>query len=92
MDDNDNPRVQAHAGAALVNFSEECPKNILAQYLDTIIAKLEQVLTAKFKEVSILISIYRACNFSDFKQNSLFSCPFTCLSQLSRIMCLPMVT
>ena len=52
MDDNDNPRVQAHAGAALVNFSEDCPKHILAQYLDTIIAKLEQVLTAKFKEVS----------------------------------------
>ena len=52
MDDNDNPRVQAHAGAALVNFSEDCPKGILVPYLDTIIAKLEQVLNAKFKEVS----------------------------------------
>ena len=31
MDDNGNPRVQAHAGAALVNFSEDCPKNILTQ-------------------------------------------------------------
>ena len=37
MDDNANPRVQAHAGAALVNFSEDCPKNILAPYLDAII-------------------------------------------------------
>lgn len=64
MDDNDNPRVQAHAGAALVNFSEECPKNILAQYLDTIIAKLEQVLTAKFKEVSFIsISQHAIINF-----------------------------
>lgn len=47
----DMPRVQAHAGAALVNFSEICPKNILTLYLDAIMMKLEQVLTAKFKEV-----------------------------------------
>lgn len=51
MDDYANPRVQAHAGAALVNFSEDCPKNILGQYLDPIIGKLEQVLSAKFREV-----------------------------------------
>ncbi len=49
MDDNDNPRVQAHAGAALVNFSEDCPKAILATYLDSIMAKLEAILSAKFK-------------------------------------------
>ncbi len=52
LDDNSNPRVQAHAGAALVNFSEDCPKTILAPYLDPLIAKLELVLQAKFKEVS----------------------------------------
>ena len=51
MDDYANPRVQAHAGAALVNFSEDCPKNILSPYLDVIISKLEQVLMAKVKEV-----------------------------------------
>jgi len=52
IDDNyDNPRVQAHAGAALVNFSEDCPKNILGLYLDPIICKLEQVLQAKFREL-----------------------------------------
>merc|ERR1719400_1205063 len=51
MDDNGNPRVQAHTGAALVNFSEDCPKNILTQYLDNIIAKLESILTSKFKEL-----------------------------------------
>lgn len=44
---------QAHAGAALVNFSEVCPKNILTTYLPTIIAKLESILAAKFKEVSL---------------------------------------
>ncbi|XP_071539871.1 importin-5 [Panulirus ornatus] len=51
MDDGVNPRVQAHAGAALVNFSEVCPKNILTTYLPTIIAKLESILAAKFKEL-----------------------------------------
>lgn len=51
MDDNANPRVQAHAGAALVNFSEDCPKVILTPYLDAIIEKLESILSSKFKEL-----------------------------------------
>ncbi|KAK6963036.1 Importin-5 [Biomphalaria glabrata] len=50
LDDEANPRVQAHGAAALVNFSEECPKHLLVQYLDVIILKLEQVLTHKFRE------------------------------------------
>ena len=33
MQDSANPRVQAHSGATLVNFSEDCPKNILLPYL-----------------------------------------------------------
>lgn len=53
MDDNENPRVQAHGAAALVNFSDECPKSILQEYLDVILAKLEQVLNNKLQEVSI---------------------------------------
>lgn len=57
LDDNNNPRVQAHGAAALVNFSEECPKVILSQYLDVIILKLEEVLNSKFKEASISSSI-----------------------------------
>ncbi|SPP83609.1 importin-5 [Drosophila guanche] len=51
LDDVQNPRVQAHAGAALVNFSEDCPKNILTRYLDGIMAKLEAILNSKFKEL-----------------------------------------
>lgn len=50
LDDVENPRVQAHAGAALVNFSEGCPKNILTRYLDAIMMKLEAILDSKFKE------------------------------------------
>lgn len=46
-----NPRVQAHAGAALVNFSEDCPKNILIRYLDDIMSELEKILNSKFKEL-----------------------------------------
>lgn len=51
LEDEQNPRVQAHAGAALVNFSEDCPKNILTRYLDAIMAKLENILNSKFKEL-----------------------------------------
>ena len=51
LDDHDHPRVQAHAGAALVNFSEACPKNLFLPYLDAILTKLEKVLNSKISEV-----------------------------------------
>ncbi|EDO35645.1 predicted protein [Nematostella vectensis] len=51
LDDLANPRVQAHAGAALVNFCEDCPKSTLHPYLDSILAKLEAVLSAKLQEL-----------------------------------------
>ncbi|XP_078613606.1 importin-5-like isoform X1 [Branchiostoma floridae x Branchiostoma japonicum] len=51
LDDFQHPRVQAHAGAALVNFSEDCPKSLLLPYLDPILAKLEHVLSVKIQEV-----------------------------------------
>lgn len=51
LDDVANPRVQAHAGAALVNFSEDCPKNILTKYLDNIMQKLGNILNTKFNEL-----------------------------------------
>ena len=51
MQDSANPRVQAHSGATLVNFSEDCPKNILLPYLPNFMNRLEEVLTAKFHEL-----------------------------------------
>ena len=51
LDDNNNPRVQAHGGAALVNFAEDAPKNILITYLDNIVNKLQDVLVAKVYDV-----------------------------------------
>ena len=55
LDDNNNPRVQAHGGAALVNFAEDAPKNILITYLDSIVNKLQDVLIAKVYDVNILL-------------------------------------
>jgi len=51
LDDHDNPRTQAHGGAALVNFSEDCPARLLVEHLPQIIEKLEQVLSRKYQEV-----------------------------------------
>ncbi|KAL9255453.1 Importin-5-like protein [Drosera capensis] len=40
MDDYQNPRVQAHAASAVLNFSENCTPEILSPYLDGIVTKL----------------------------------------------------
>ncbi|OAY28974.1 importin-5 [Manihot esculenta] len=40
MDDFPNPRVQAHAASAVLNFSENCTPDILTPYLDGIVSKL----------------------------------------------------
>jgi len=39
-----------------VNFSDDCPKTILATYLDNILAKLEAVLASKLREVGTVIT------------------------------------
>ncbi|KAL4855412.1 Importin-5 [Chlorella vulgaris] len=44
MDDFNNPRVQAHACAAVVNFAEASDQDTLAPYLDTLISKLLALL------------------------------------------------
>lgn len=51
LDDHENPRTQAHGGAALVNFAEDCPPRLLVEHLPQIIEKLEQVLSRKYQEV-----------------------------------------
>lgn len=42
--DSPEPRVQAHAAAALVNFCEEAEKEILEPYLDNLLTHLFQLL------------------------------------------------
>jgi hypothetical protein len=49
--DLNTPRVAAHAGAALVNFSSDCPKNIISIYLRVIMEKLESVLDLTFRSL-----------------------------------------
>lgn len=44
MDDFNNPRVQAHAAAAVVNFSEGAEADLMAPHLDTLITKLLTLL------------------------------------------------
>ncbi|CAI5473246.1 unnamed protein product [Closterium sp. Yama58-4] len=44
MDDAANPRVQAHATAAILNFSEAATPEIMAPYLDQLLNKLLQLL------------------------------------------------
>ncbi|GMH40252.1 hypothetical protein BSKO_08156 [Bryopsis sp. KO-2023] len=51
MDDNENPRVQAHASAALVNFCEACEVEDLVPYLDSLMEKLIQLLRCGSKVV-----------------------------------------
>lgn len=51
LDDYDTPRVQTHAGAALVNFSEQCPKSLLVKYLPVIVEKMQKVLQVRLDEV-----------------------------------------
>ena len=52
LEDEANPRVQAHGGAALVNFAEDSPKSILLTYLDSILNKLLDVLVKKVYELA----------------------------------------
>jgi importin-5 len=71
LDDHENPRTQAHGGAALVNFAEHCPPRLLVEHLPQIIEKLEQVLSRKYQEV-----IHYLINFNNFTYidlNSLFN-------------------
>ena len=80
MTDSGNPRVQAHSGAALVNFSEDCPKNILLPYLPDIMTRLKEELEAK---VGALAARLGAARLGSARLLVLF--PFT-LSPQNRIL------
>eukprot|EP00698_Gefionella_okellyi_P011181 TRINITY_DN2935_c0_g1_i1.p1 TRINITY_DN2935_c0_g1~~TRINITY_DN2935_c0_g1_i1.p1 ORF type:complete len:1109 (-),score=299.02 TRINITY_DN2935_c0_g1_i1:650-3934(-) len=51
MDDAANPRVQSHAAAAVINFTEHCKKETLHPYLDTLLSKLLVLLQGSRKVV-----------------------------------------
>uniref|UniRef100_A0A8C3IFX7 Importin 5 n=1 Tax=Chrysemys picta bellii TaxID=8478 RepID=A0A8C3IFX7_CHRPI len=44
MEDQGNQRVQAHAAAALINFTEDCPKSLLIPYLDNLVKHLHSTM------------------------------------------------
>lgn len=51
LENLNSPRVASHAGAALVNFSEDAPKHVVVSYLDPMMRKLEWVLQQTMKQV-----------------------------------------
>ncbi|XP_034029930.1 importin-5 [Thalassophryne amazonica] len=51
MEDQGNPRVQAHAAAALINFTEDCPKALLIPYLNSLVQHLHVIMVAKLQEL-----------------------------------------
>jgi len=44
MNDSENPRVQAHAASAIVNFCEDCKGDLLTPYLPSLLEKLHSLL------------------------------------------------
>lgn len=54
MKDFNEPRVQAHAAAAIVNFSENCDEEILTGYLDALISQLLGLLQNGQKLVKVI--------------------------------------
>lgn len=52
MEDQGNQRVQAHAAAALINFTEDCPKALLVPYLENLVTHLHSIMVLKLQEVS----------------------------------------
>jgi hypothetical protein len=51
MEDQGNQRVQAHAVAALINFTEDCPKSLLSLYLDNLVKYLHSIMVLKIQEM-----------------------------------------
>lgn len=49
--------VQAHAAAAVLNFSESCTPEILTPYLDGVISKL-LVLLQVCEDMFLIVSLY----------------------------------
>ena len=44
MDDENNPRVQSHAAAAIINFCDHCEPKIMEPFLPVLLQKLDQLL------------------------------------------------
>lgn len=51
MQDVENPRVQAHGAAALVNFCEHAHKSTLQPHLNNILERLAEMLSSSFRIV-----------------------------------------
>lgn len=66
MKDFNEPRVQAHAAAAIVNFSENCDEDILTSYLDDLITQLLGLLQHGQKLVRVSNLLHDQACFHSF--------------------------
>ena len=66
MKDFNEPRVQAHAAAAVVNFSENCDEDILTSYLDDLITQLLGLLQHGQKLVRVSNLLHDQACFHSF--------------------------
>lgn len=85
MDDFNNPRVQAHACAATVNFAENCDQDVMAPYLDGLISKLLALLQQGRKNVqeSALTSL---ASVADCAQEYFIKYYDTCIPLLRHVL------
>jgi len=51
MEDTQNPRVQAHAAAALINFTEPCESDVLKNHLEPLLIALAKLLQGGARNV-----------------------------------------
>lgn len=73
MNDFQNPRVQAHATAAVFNFSENCTPDILAPYLDGIVGRL-LVLLQNGKQMVQEVALTALASLADSSKEHFLKC------------------
>ncbi|GHP09304.1 hypothetical protein PPROV_000804100 [Pycnococcus provasolii] len=86
MNDVQNPRVQAHASAAIVNFSEGCVDNVLAPYLDEIVMKLLVLLEKSSVSAVQEAALTALASVADSAQESFLRHYERCIVPLKQIL------
>lgn len=73
MNDFQNPRVQAHATAAVFNFCENCTPDVLAPYLDGIVGRL-LILLQNGKQMVQEVALTALASIADSSKEHFLKC------------------
>ena len=69
---NDSDRVASHAAAALINFAEDCNKDVMVPYIESLLTKLFEKLQSSHRlvqeQVITAIASLAECSSNHFKQ------------------------